>query len=389
MDYIKKLTLLTAFVMLSFGALTAKAVTPALTQLTNQATLTYSGGFVQDSVTVIVALVPAAVVIETAPTDQSAAEGSGLTVSYRVYAQANGEDEYFLTATADEVGGTNIATGTVGSYIGVPTSIFLGASATLATTGTNTFTVPGDNDLTLDPISNLPAVNGLTAGDTVFIAGSLYVIDAIAETLGEATITLNANSVDVVSVPTNIFALLIGEGVFEAKTFDIATTDVGDLDGVFTTGDYDVTTQVSNGADAVTDDFNVALVKVNIDKYVRCISLCTDAGNADGIFYNIAANDESGSLAYSETGISPQQNGVVEYLVKMENSGASDLTAAVLTDVLPDFTSYVSGSLIMNGGTPIAGATFPLDAGLSVGAVAGTIASAEVVYVVYQVSILP
>ena len=126
MDSLKKLSLLTALVVMTFGSLTAKALTPADTRLTNTATLTYTGGVVTDTVSVIVALVPAAVIILTAPADQSAAEGAALEVSYRVYAQANGEDEYFITAS--ESNESQIEASSITNYVGDPTSLFLGAS---------------------------------------------------------------------------------------------------------------------------------------------------------------------------------------------------------------------------------------------------------------------
>ena len=223
---------------------------------------------------VIVALVPAAVIILTAPADQSAAEGAALEVSYRVYAQANGEDEYFITAS--ESNESQIEASSITNYVGDPTSLFLGASAILSTTNATTFTIPGDNDA--DGVANVVA--GLAAGEDVYIAGTLYRIASIVETATSATVVLEANDIEDVPAATDISGLTLGEGVFESRVYDIETTDVGNVDTGFVTGTYDVDTQITNGSDNATDTFIVTLVKTKIDKYVRCLTLCTEAGAA-------------------------------------------------------------------------------------------------------------
>ena len=388
----KRLWLLTAFVVMTFGALTAKALTPADTRLTNTATLTFNGGStVTDTVTVIVALVPAAVVILTAPADQSAAEASALSVTYRVYAQANGEDEYFITAS--ESTEFQIEAASITSYVGDPTSLFLGASAILNVVNATTFTIPGDNDA--DGVANVVA--GLAAGEDVYIAGILYRIDSISETATLATIVLEATDIDPLTPAATdlvVAGLTLGEGVFESITYDIETTDVGNIDTGFVTGTYNVDTQITNGADNATDTFVVTLVKTNIDKYVRCLTLCTESGVAvisyDGTTTEGAAGAGGGLNDFYDAGTTPEPNGTVEYLIRMENNGAVALTTTNLADTLPDFSSYVAESLRMNG---VAGATdsgvFPLTAGLDVGAVPGTIAASEIVYVTYTVLIAP
>lgn len=391
MDLLKKLSLLTSIVVLSFGALTAEARTPAETRLTNTATLTHSGGVVTDTVSVVVELVTAAVVVDTFPTGQSVGEGAALSVTYRVHSNANGDDQYFITATpGDQV---HILGGVGGTYAGVP-SISLGASAVLTVVDATTFTIPGNDNF--DTVGGAPndIVNGLAAGDDVFIEGMLYRIASILETATSATIVLEPNDIEDTPAATDISGLTFGDGVYESQEFDIFTADVGDIDTGFLAGNYNVDTQITNGSEPIISSFNVALVKTKIDKYVRCLTLCSETGAAvisyDGTTTEGAAGAGGGLNDFYDDGTRPQPNGTVEYLVRLENTGTSPLTSARLADTLPDFSLYAEDTLLMNG---VAGAAdagvFPLTLGLDVGAEAGTIAAAEVIFVTYTVQLTP
>lgn len=392
MDLLKKLSLLTSIVVLSFGALTAEARTPAETRLTNTATLTHSGGVVTDTVSVVVELVTAAVVVDTFPTGQSVGEGAALSVTYRVHSNANGDDQYFITATPDDQ--VQILGGVGGTYAGSVPFISLGASAVLTVMNATTFTIPGNDNF--DTAGGAPndIVNGLAAGDDVFIEGMLYRIASILETATSATITLEPNDIEDTPAATDISGLTFGDGVYESQEFDIFTADVGDIDTGFLAGNYNVDTQITNGSEPIISSFNVALVKTKIDKYVRCLTLCSETGAAvisyDGTTTEGAAGAGGGLNDFYDDGTRPQPNGTVEYLVRLENTGTSPLTSASLADTLPDFSLYVEDTLLMNGVADAADAgVFPLTLGLDVGAVAGTIAAAEVIFVTYTVQLTP
>ncbi|MEM7363962.1 MAG: hypothetical protein AAF525_08040 [Pseudomonadota bacterium] len=392
MKLMKKITALSAGLMLMSLAGQALAVTPANTLLQNQATLTYAGnptGITAD-VTVTISLVKANVAIApvfTPPADQTRAENQSFTATYTVFSQSNGPDTYTISNTNTTL---NNVDGPV-TFGYTPTTIDLGASALSAATpgATAVITVPSDGGAA----DNI--VNDLEAGDTIVIANAEYTILTVVDAggTGDATITLNAN------VP----ALPIGTGVYESMSFDVTSATVTTITNPLAVADITVETSISNGVDApVTDDIVITVVQISIDKYVRCVSDCDDAGGTGAFAYDIVTNTEVLGVNYFSGGVTSEPGGVLEYLIVMTNPTGVNLTTALVSDVLPDFTTYTVNSTFLNGVavTDDATETFPLhtgadDGGLRVGDGPaagdtegdGVITAGASVYVVYQIDV--
>lgn len=379
----------------------AQAITPANTQLAATATLTYTGNStgITAAVTVTVSLVKANVTITPAysvPADQTKAENQAFSATYWVYAQNNGEATYNLSTTIN----TNNNVTSPGSFSTDTASITLGASALSAVSAAGlTISVPSDGvaDST---------VNGLSAGDTVVINDVIYTIATGGVTdpggSGTATITLNT------AVPAS---LPIGTGVFEAQSFTVSTTDVGSVGGA--SPSLTIRTSVSDGVDAAfTDDIVITIVQISIAKYVGCGSSpsnCDDTSGSGSLQYD-ETNNTTGATGplYYTSGVTAKPGGTLEYLIVMSNPTATAISGAILSDVLPNFTSYVASSTLLNSHAVTDDSTvsasaplnhFPLDSsgtggGLSVGANSsftgeddGVIPGSTTIYVVYKVTV--
>lgn len=321
---------------LMFGAPAALALTPANTSLINQAKLVYSGNptGITAEVTVTVSLVKADVRINPAfsvPPDQSKPENASALISYKVYAQNNGEDTYTISGA---VTGSNNVTAPGGGYVITPSvgSIELGATALAAISpgGSPTVTVPSDG-------TSDGEVNGLAPTDTVVINNIEYtVLSVVDNASGTSTITFTAN------IPGG---LPVGEGIFESETFTMSVADVGAKTVSATpAADITVTTSLNNGATTFTDDVDIDIVEIIMTKLVRCISLCDESGGTGAVSYDSG----SGANNYFDGGVTAEPGGVLEYLIVMDNPTGTAITGAVLSDTLPQYTSYVSGTTLLN-----------------------------------------
>ena len=394
---IKLLPIMAAAMFFSQGA---QAITPANALLKNTAKLVYAGNAtgIEATVNVRVTLITANVTIVPAfntPLDQTKAENQAFSTTYFVYAQNNGLDNYTISHTATTP--TNVTGTATGSY--TPNTIDLGASAlNVLSTASVSFSIPSDGDGAGTYGVADAEVNGLAVNDTIIIGtGTIqYTITGIVDDgTNNAIITVNS------AIPAS---LPIGTGIFESTSFVFDIADVGALSA--TTGNVVVTTSITNGTDTFNDDIQINVVEINFDKYVRSVS-DGDNGSGTGTFeYDPADNTvDGGGNDYFSAGVTSEPNGVLEYLLVVENPTATDLTAAIITDILPAFTAYEDDTTFLNAvlvnddGTT----TFPLDSGasgsgLSVGDTAartasteddGVIGSTTTIYIVYQVRVAP
>ncbi|MCB1692109.1 MAG: hypothetical protein KDI19_05045, partial [Pseudomonadales bacterium] len=239
-------------------------------------------------------------------------------------------------------------------------------------------------------------VNGIAAGDTIIIGGTAYTVDTmVANPTGTSTINLTSGLAAGVSV---------GDGIYEYKSF---TTNVSDV-GVRDTGStfrLDLRTTVTSDTapnPVFTFDVDVNIVAIDIKKYVRETSgACTTPGCLGA---NTTSYDNgSGSHTYYDAGVTAAPGETLEYLLVVTTSTAS-ITTAVVTDVLPDFTSYVSNSTTLNAiavDDEAVAPVFPLDAGADDGGLlvddngartvgtegTGAVGTTTNVYVTYQVQV--
>lgn len=394
----------------------AYAVTPANSLLTNQAKLTYTGNTtgITAEVSVEVQLVEASVTAIVAPIDVTLTEGQAYSDTYIIQSNANGPDEYTLTATVTD--GDNDITGedTTVDLTGVTSPVTLGASALAADVSTSdtSFTVPGDGTAG-------GGVNGLQAGDLIVIAGRYYQIDSVTEDADPtlpATITIDTTPTGPsgLTMETSIFAdANLGEGVYEFIAFTTDLDDVGDQATPGTEGEIEVNLTVTNGVTAdYTNQVVITVVRVEFFKYVRNVTAdgdgarnsfegdCTTGGAATVTYQT---EDYYLTLGTCEVQVLPGDT--LEYYLTVKADDNSDIAGGVVADTLPDFTTYSTGTTKLNNQAvdDEAGGGFPLDAtaddnGLLVqddaataqaaGAEgSGDVTQAQTAHIVYQITV--
>ena len=350
----------------------ALAVTPANTQLTNQARLTYTGNAtgITSSVTVTVKLVPSAVSIATTFSAPAATvyipEHGAYSATYTVQSNANGPDTY---AVATSYTATNDITGAASPTVTV-SSITLGATAaeTAASAGATSITVPADGVAD----SNL---NGIAANDTVIIGADKYTVQAVTDNAsGTSTITLST---------ALTAAVTVGEGIYEYVAFDNAISDVGaqntgGANNYFLNLQATVTSNTL-GTAKYTSNVTVNVVAIQFTKYVRDIT--NPVAGTGSITYL--------TNTYYQSGVQAQPGDTMEYLVVVTTPSSAGINSAVVSDVLPAFTTYVASSTQKDGvAVSDAGSApiFPLDTangGLSL----GNLAASTTVNVTYRVTV--
>lgn len=378
----KKLGLIAALLVLGgMLSIPARADTSAGATIFNQATLTFNGGTEVASVKVGVALKPVAPQI-TAPSNPGTPTTSGgeETLIYTIVAKANGRDTYDLS-NPNSVTNCTQNCGALSSH---------GITFLDGTTGNTAIT-----DITLEAvITSQPSEAGkivipagaeanLTAGTIVDIGGFTYVVGTIEPgTVAAVNTPETPTKVPLTPGGTNPGAaigagdVLAGVVVGEVKQFR-AVIATGILSGGATEGEHDIvvraTSQTDNTelTDASTVTITVSPVQVTITKQVANV---TDAslGPACG----------SPPCFGSSNSVSARTGHVLRYRITMSvpDDGDADpnehLTGAVLTDVVPDYTSYVTDTLVHNSDNVAAvngtdGGTLPLIGGFTVNSPGG------------------
>lgn len=412
MKFTKILATLGVMLGLVFAGSSAYATTPANALLKNTASLTYTGAAspITADVTVTVSLVRAAAVINgSAPADTTVTENQQYTQTYKIIAQANGPDTYEATANGSptNVTGSSAPTVTVttGGDGSVPAAGFkLGASAlAVAEPGGETVIRVPDDATPGGTGADAGEVNGLKVGDKVVFDGSTteYTIATITYPGGTdlAEITLTGGT-----VPT----LPVGTGIYEVGEITTTVTNVGTSSG--TPSNINVTLEVeptaTPGTNTFTDSVTVTVAKLTFKKLVRNVTQDTAPGAPADCEANPGFSGgeaiTTGGQKYCSQGVTGQPGQILEYLIRVTNSGATDITGAVLSDVLDEFTTYVADSTAMNttdvddaASAPV----FPMDSGNGGGLQLqstgfttaadgnGTVGDGETVDVIYRVTV--
>jgi hypothetical protein len=342
-----------------FYAGSALAVAPGNTLLLNTATLTYTGNESGISaVSIVTVNVVAANPILSDIGTLNKAENQTLSEQYSLTARNNGPDTYTLSnANSVITNAENI--GTINYDSGATTTITLGATALQVTSvgAGAVITVPSDG-----AIGGAGSVNGLEAGDFVEINNIVYEIAAagVVDSQvvgGTATITLTTNIEN---------GLDPGTGVYERKTFNITSTDIGDRVDVALAASFVVTTTATSGINAgnsASDAIQINIFRITITKYVRNTSAanCTggtgcDAVDIGGVKYHLTTV-ASGSTVTVEPG------NVLQYLIRVVTPAEAGVANAIISDVLDDFTTYSAGTTTLNTAAVTDGAgtiKFPL-----------------------------
>ena len=358
----KNLGIMALIAMGWFYASSTFAMTPGNLTLNNVAKLTYTGNSTgitaETAVTVnVIASTPTL----TTVTDIVKAEGQSITTEaeYTVTATNNGSDVYTFTPST-LVDGTGLGNASGTDFTAVAyvfknsggstiTNIALGASAlqVISTAATSIF-IPSDGGT--DPV-----VNGLEKDDTIIINGQMYTITNALSDTGVA-----GSTVEVVLDTAIAAGLPIGTGLFEQTTFTVETNaaqGVGNQSDDGVNGIYQVTTTLTPtlslpASSVATDTFQVTIVNVTIEKYVRnvtrgnCTGACTALNivpDAGGITFAFYQTDGSGDGA-----VNARPGEDLEYVLQITTPSAGAIAAAVISDVLADFTIFKTGTLFMN-----------------------------------------
>ncbi|NRB38943.1 MAG: hypothetical protein HRU20_10840 [Pseudomonadales bacterium] len=362
---LKKLALVSGIGLLAGMTTLAHAVTPAGI-IKNTAQLTYAGLTtpLEATVDITVTLVAATPNLSKTTADQTVASNTAASYTYQVTSTANGMATYSFTST-DVVAGL---TGNVAST--VTTSVVLGSTsaALLAPIGTQ-IKVPNDGD------GDNSNVNGIAATDTVVIAGVEYTVSTVTEEVGDAaagllTITLTS------PLPATV---AVGVQILERTDITVAISDVGGAAGTITSS---VKATTPGAADTADVDALTTVTSPAFEKWVRN----TTSDNGSGTT-TTACGTASATYYASDAGVTAAPGETLEYCIQV--IPASTIATATVTDVIPEFTTYVSG--VQFGGSTAAVTVGGLASGVLVqsttGAAAGDVVKDEKAGVVYSVTV--
>lgn len=364
-------------VLFAFGApQAAQASTSAGATIFNKVTVDYSSGDFTGTATadasVTVATLAAKPTVTVDTTAQTTTAGSTVSYVYTVRSNSNGPDTYTLTTPV-----TSTNTG-----VTAPTNTPSAASVALwggivVGSGTGTISLPGGStsglavndtvELTVNGATNRYTVSGISAGNGASASTT--------ETL--ATVTLTPVSGATAITATNVAA---GTQVGQYSSLNLqqkaGTPSVAGTDGTHVT-DLTFTTTATDGSGAV----------------VTYTTSSTDTNE-------VTTTVSSPKLAITKTAdkASAKPGEVITYTITVNNtSTTSDASNVTVTDPVPTYTAYVSGSTRLNGITVAGdGATSPLAGGLTVDsdsgrsagvAATGTIPAGQTATITYQVTV--
>jgi uncharacterized repeat protein (TIGR01451 family) len=332
----KKLLWMVAAALMLLNVHQAMASTAENTTITNTVTVSYEDaqGAAMDDVTatatVTVALVSAAPTITSAADIDPTNENTANILTYTVTGNANGDDSYTITF------------GLVNTDIGVVTvsdvPVILGGTtlAAEAEVGDTQITVPYDSNVDSDS----DVTNGIAVADTIIIGGNPYVVASIAEDSGTNLTTIGLAS------PIADSAGAIGDIVGEQQEIDVTVT-TGSLDSGATVGTYAVTATMSSDTDSSASaaqnpatTITVRLTQLSVAKYVRDVTNGT-TGTGGSYDYNSATYYAS---------VLAEPEATLEYIVVVTNDtgAALEATNVVIEDPIPQFTTFVSGTISLD-----------------------------------------
>jgi uncharacterized repeat protein (TIGR01451 family) len=341
----------------------AQASTAANTVIRNEVTVTYQDTAstpmtpVSSHVDITVTYVCAAPVFLTpTPSDQITDPNVPANYTYTITSKGNGPDTYNLSTSGASY--HLISGATFGFYQGTQiTTLTLGATtaAAAALSTDNSITIPNDGGTANGEVNNIKA--GDTIVITIATVDHVYTVNSVTDggnTIG-GTSTITISGTFGVAIPA-------GTLINERQTFDLRVTP-GTVSASATTLDpptITVTANATGGCTAASDETitTVRVATLTITKEVTTDDTC-NSGWAT-----------SGSFPPGDT---------VCYRITVQNRGNSNAIAATVTDPMPLYTTYVTGSTLLNA-VPVSDVTgvSKLVSGLLVDDVAGRIPSGSV-----------
>jgi uncharacterized repeat protein (TIGR01451 family) len=351
-----------ALLGLSLAASSVYALTPGNASLTNSAKLTYDGNTdgISASVTVTVDTIGAAPDGSNLQNVSKAESQPYSSEVFTITATNNGPDTYTIVTSFTQPTGVVNGTDPFGIFLApggstpAGATVELGATALQELSTSNVIKVPSDGG----GADNV--VNGLGVGDKVVVANITYTIATVDDSGPDfALIGLSG-----ASLPLN---LAIGTEVSEIKDLYLFTPDVGvrDLPGVASSLLVDITATPSiTGTSASIVSVTINIVLVQVTKYVSNIS----DPNATGCAGSITISTVVYHVAGGSCVVNAKPTNTLAYLIRVitPNETGAELVNAIIGDVLPPFTTYVSASTTLNtqsvtDGVNPGAPVFPLD----------------------------
>jgi len=328
-------TALVMLIGLSGVSSTALAVAPSNSPLSITVTVTHSedtAGTEAGRVYFEVNLSPAPLMLIAEPPSQSVLEGDPITYNYTAISTANGPDSYTLIVQPS--GQTNVD-GNIGSFVVTPNTLSLGATAASGPVAAGTLEIPVLSDGVADN-----SINGIEAGDTVYIQGQAHTVDVVEDQPLEETSVIHLTE-------AHDTAISVGDMISEAKTFELAIDGVAILDaaedalvGMTVTGTSD--TDIDAMALHDTQTIVFAPIPASTEYWVRNVTNPNGEGDA-----GYATADQS----YYGTGgqVKASAGDELEYIIVQSAGNTGDLNDVVITATMPMFTTYVGNSTHLNG----------------------------------------
>ena len=318
---------------------TALAVAPSGSPLSIDVTVTHSDdtvGTEADRVYFEVNLSPSPLQL-TSPPDQARLQGEDIVYPYTAVSTANGPDNYFLFLTSVFPENTDGApTAILRNLDGaVISSLALGATAASGSVAAGTLEIPVLSDGVADN-----SINGIEAGDTVYIQGQAHTVDVVEDQPLEETSVIHLTE-------AHDTAIGVGDMISEAKTFELAIDGVAILDaaedalvGMTVTGRSD--TDIDAMALHDTQTIVFAPIPASTEYWVRNVTNPNGEGDA-----GYATADQS----YYGTGgqVKASAGDELEYIIVQSAGNTGDLNDVVIRSTMPLFTTYIGNSTHLNG----------------------------------------
>jgi hypothetical protein len=342
--------------MAPFGAEAALQGSAGNTIIKNTVTVNYKDNNgnaqtpVTSSVSITVNTVAVAPTVLSFTPSPGSTDGTGATQAYTVMIRTNSNGPGTITfGTAD---GTfaNVVAGTaptvpgsisLGSTIIDPTDSHIGNAQTVAAAGSITFAVPNDGN---GPGS---VINGLSSGETVYLysgttyygpftvgtvtdvavgggttaaPGSIQLVNNTGASIGPFTPQYGWELLQAAPVTVTVTQGAVTNPALAASWVTTVTATMGGLNGTGT-----VTTNAHSG-------------QLTVQKYVRDVT--TPVTGATPITLPAGI----GGATYYQTGVSGKPGDILEYAVVITDSGTGNATVVTATDPVPTYSTLVSSS---------------------------------------------
>ncbi|MBZ2188981.1 hypothetical protein K8B33_07725 [Alcanivorax sp. JB21] len=343
----------------------------------NVATMNFDGGQISAHVNVQVLTVGSTPTIVS--TSEQAFSGDTVVVTYSVTNTSNGADTFDLQVSTNDTGVAAPANLAV-----APASLVLGASITSLPSSAGTVFIPAGSETHLAPGDRVRLNIG---GTDYFYTLSSVTPGTPATTSGNTTTPEVATALQLApvgSAPAIIAGNIpVGTQIGEVGSFTV-TLDAGAITVPGTGGSHEIEVQGSTTAPGPGGPGDV-VVFTDTSGSVAVLS-------GEATLTKEVRNVTLGG-AFATSGVTARPGDVLEYRITASTIPGEDVTGAVLTDQIPQYSRYVEDSTNLNGtafGAPDSG-TFPF-AGTgaainSPGGATGQILDGESAVVLFRVTV--